>query len=69
MNQDLGTPCYFLNEKHIIKVDFHLLEIGGSKGGIRDAPPGPIPFVFMQFSGKKLLNSRLAPSLWGLHAQ
>ena len=36
-------------------------------GGTRDArPPGPIFFIFMQFSAKKLQNNRLAHPLWEL---
>ena len=35
---------------------------GGSKGGQeRPAPPGPISFIFMQFSGKIWQNSRFLP--------
>ena len=31
--------------------------IDGSKGGARDAPPGPNSFIFMQFSAKKMKNN------------
>ena len=40
--------------------------IGRSKAGARDASPGLISFIFMQFSGKTSPYNRLAPLLWEL---
>ena len=61
----LYEGVHMVRQCHLRMSSFHINN-GGSRGSARNALPGPISFIFMQFLANILPNKRFSPQTQGL---